>query len=308
MGDLDFVWLEITGKCQLECVHCMAESGPQGTDGSMRMDDWARVIGQAAELGTRMVQFIGGEPTLHPGLPDLIDHALGRGLEVEVFSNLAHVSERMWSVFEQPKVRLAASYYSSSAEQHEAITKGRDSYRRTRENIAEALRRSIPIRTGVIGVNPGQNVSGAVADLIDLGVTEEIRADHLRQVGRGVRDLQPDVDQLCGGDVCDAQGEFRCPAHDGEEGSSTVRSAVRPQLRTGVSSAVLADGLRAVQPEGRLPAQLRLGAGERVRPPRVRPGSAASSELPALAVLSTRGCRGGRARAEVRAVGDLPGR
>jgi MoaA/NifB/PqqE/SkfB family radical SAM enzyme len=74
---LRFAWLEITGKCQLSCAHCYAESGPTGTHGAMSGADWHRVIDQAADLGVRMVQFIGGEPTLHPDLPELVDHACG---------------------------------------------------------------------------------------------------------------------------------------------------------------------------------------------------------------------------------------
>lgn len=34
-----------------------------------------------------MVQFIGGEPTLYPGLTTLVGHALDRGMAVEVFTN-----------------------------------------------------------------------------------------------------------------------------------------------------------------------------------------------------------------------------
>lgn len=45
-----------------------------------------------------MVQFIGGEPTLHPGLTSLVDHALGAGLLVEVFTNLVHVTDPLWRV------------------------------------------------------------------------------------------------------------------------------------------------------------------------------------------------------------------
>ncbi|PWK82464.1 hypothetical protein C8D88_11357 [Lentzea atacamensis] len=29
MTDLRFAWLEITGKCQLSCTHCYADSGPR---------------------------------------------------------------------------------------------------------------------------------------------------------------------------------------------------------------------------------------------------------------------------------------
>lgn len=32
----------------------------------MAVDDWRRVIEDGAALGVRMVQFIGGEPMLHP--------------------------------------------------------------------------------------------------------------------------------------------------------------------------------------------------------------------------------------------------
>ncbi|MBO0880190.1 MAG: radical SAM protein [Mycobacterium sp.] len=65
-NETSFLWLEITGRCQLACVHCYADSGPAGTHGSMRRADWLRVMDQAARMGVRMVQFIGGEPTLHP--------------------------------------------------------------------------------------------------------------------------------------------------------------------------------------------------------------------------------------------------
>jgi MoaA/NifB/PqqE/SkfB family radical SAM enzyme len=148
MQDLRFVWLELTGRCSLLCDHCYADSGPKGTDGAMLPEDWLRVIDEVTQLGGQMVQFIGGEPTLHRSLPALVDHALAGGLEVEVFSNLVHVSPQLWDAFAQPGVRLATSYYSNNATEHETITKGRNSYTRTKANIIEALRRSIPLRVG----------------------------------------------------------------------------------------------------------------------------------------------------------------
>jgi MoaA/NifB/PqqE/SkfB family radical SAM enzyme len=194
---LHFVWLEITGKCQLSCTHCYAESGPTGTHGTMTGDDWRRVIDQAADLGVRLVQFIGGEPTMHPDLPGLVDHALQRRVEVEVFSNLVHVDAELWDTFTRPGVRLATSFYSDNPDQHAEVTKRRGSHARTKANIAEALRRSIPLRVGVAEVSDGQRVTQAQQQLAALGVTQ-IDTDHLRQVGRGVRTQAPDVSQLCG--------------------------------------------------------------------------------------------------------------
>ncbi|GIL28950.1 radical SAM protein [Actinocatenispora comari] len=195
--DLSFVWLEITGRCQLSCAHCYADSGPSGDHGTMTAADWRRVIDQAAALGVGTVQFIGGEPTLHPELPALIRHALDVGVSVEVYTNLVHVTPRLWEAFAAPGVSLACSYYSDRPEQHAAITGTAGSHARTRANIAEAVRRSIPLRVGVVDLDDAQRADQAVAELRSLGVAE-VGYDRLRQVGRGIRDQAPSVDQLCG--------------------------------------------------------------------------------------------------------------
>lgn len=194
---LSFVWLEVTGKCQLTCAHCYADSGPRGTHGNMKGRDWLRVINEAAALGVQMVQFIGGEPTMHPELPDLVNGALASGLGVEVYSNLVHVRQELWETFEQPGVRLATSYYSDERSKHETITKRRGSYSRTKANVIEALRRSIPIRVGIVETHDDQRVEQARAELESLGVTD-IGSDRLRQVGRGIRDQAAGLAQLCG--------------------------------------------------------------------------------------------------------------
>ena len=76
LAPVSFLELEITGRCQLACTHCYAESGPGGSHGSMTVADWERVITEARDLGVEAVQFIGGEPTLYPGLGRLIRYAL----------------------------------------------------------------------------------------------------------------------------------------------------------------------------------------------------------------------------------------
>jgi MoaA/NifB/PqqE/SkfB family radical SAM enzyme len=193
---LGFVWLEITGRCQLECIHCYADSGPTGTHGNMTAEVWRRVIDECATLGVSMVQFIGGEPTLHPDLTGLIDHALGQDLDVEVFTNLVHISDAMWKSFERPGVRLACSWYSTDPRQHLQIVQ-RNTHARTKANLAEAIRRIIPVRAGVVGMLDGQDIEAATADLAAMGVAD-IGVDHLRQVGRGIRDREASVAELCG--------------------------------------------------------------------------------------------------------------
>ncbi len=167
--------------------------------------DWRSVITQAAALGITKVQFIGGEPTLHPGFPALLTSAVDAGLAAEVYSNLTHVKDSWWTLLACPNVSLATSYYSDDPGEHDAITGRPGSHARTRANITRAITRGIPLRAAVIDVTEGQRISQAAADLALLGVTD-IRTGRLRGLGRAAapagtvtdRQDRQDVSQLCG--------------------------------------------------------------------------------------------------------------
>jgi MoaA/NifB/PqqE/SkfB family radical SAM enzyme len=189
--------LELTGRCQLHCQHCYAGSGPTGAHGTMTTDQWRQVVNQAAEVGAGMVQLIGGEPTLHPDFAQLLAYAIDAGLKVEVFSNLVHVAPAWWALLEHPGVMLATSYYSDDPAEHDRITGRRGSHARTLANIAEAVRRQIPIRVGMVFVLDGQRVEQASRQLRAMGVRHVV-ADRLRRVGRGATGTMPGVAELCG--------------------------------------------------------------------------------------------------------------
>jgi MoaA/NifB/PqqE/SkfB family radical SAM enzyme len=194
VAPLRMIWCELTGECQAECLHCHAGSGPGRGHGVMSAGDWEQVIAQAAGLGARRVVFIGGEPTLHPALHRLVRRALGSGLEAEVFTNMVRIPAVLWELFSEPGVSLATSWYSGDRAQHAAIT-GRDTWRQVRANVAEARRRGIPLRAGIIaGIVPGQQVTRAAAELRSIGVTD-LGHDRLRRFGRGTI---ADPAQACG--------------------------------------------------------------------------------------------------------------
>lgn len=189
----------ITHKCQASCTQCYNGSGPDGTHGTMALEDWLSVLFQASEMGTQHVQFIGGEPTMHPNLGELIAYALDHGMKVEVFSNLIHVSDTLWPVLRRDGVTLGTSYYSRWAKEHDAITNRRGSYKRTTENILKAVNYGIPLRAEIIAVEDDQDIEGAVADLAALGVTST-RITRVRAIGRAAEDSSGAcaTSELCG--------------------------------------------------------------------------------------------------------------
>ncbi|MEV8115702.1 radical SAM protein [Streptomyces xiamenensis] len=190
-----FLWLDLTRKCQLSCAHCYNASGPDGTHGSMTGKQWISLLDQAAASGVTSVQFIGGEPTMHPDAEELVRHALDLGLRTEIYSNLVRVTDEWWELFQRHGVSVATSYYSDRAEQHNAMT-GRRSHARTRPNIEKALGLGIELRAGIVG-DSGHIIDAARRDLESLGVTR-IGADHVRPFGRGAREGRSDLANLCG--------------------------------------------------------------------------------------------------------------
>lgn len=194
---LKFAWLEVTGLCNEFCEHCYADSSPRGTHGTMTVRDWKRAIDQLSGIGVRDVQFIGGEPTLYPHLPELIRHAHVSGLSVEVFSNMTRIRDELWETFTACEVKLATSYYSDVAEEHDSVTRLRGSHKKTRANVERALGLNIPLRGGIVAVRDGQRVQEAAGDLSALGVGT-VGGDRIRAFGRAGNGANPTVTDLCG--------------------------------------------------------------------------------------------------------------
>lgn len=199
---LDFLWLEITNQCNLSCVHCYAGSAPTNplTLG-MEYKDWCSVMEEAASLGCRKIQFIGGEPTVHPHLPDLIVGARRIGFDfIEVYTNGTRLTEELCRHLSENCVNLAVSFYGSQATIHDAVTTRRGSFAKTVSGIERALRYDIPIRVGIISMEENwHDLENTKALLESLGVTN-VGTDRLRGIGRGGdrNRVSDPFEELCG--------------------------------------------------------------------------------------------------------------
>lgn len=198
---LSFLWLEITSKCNLECVHCYADSGPHSPLlGQMSTDAWIGVLAEAAALGCREVQFIGGEPTLHPDLDRMISFAAANGYTlIEVFTNATRLDAHLLSTLLEHRVHVAVSFYSDNPDIHDSITKSPGSFRHTVANLRRMISAGVPIRAGIIQMSENtDHISGARMLLESLGL-RDIKVDRRRDVGRGMTKLVGDpMATLCG--------------------------------------------------------------------------------------------------------------
>ena len=169
----------------------------------MQTKDWTHLICEAAGAGCREMQFIGGEPTLHPDLPMFIRAARDNGFSrIEVFTNATRVDDDLVRCFSDFGVCVASSFYSSQPDVHERVTGGSQSWTRTVRGFQRLLAAGIPLRVGVIEMeqNAG-HATEAITYLKSLGV-HHVRTDRVRGVGRGQVQLTntsaSEFDELCG--------------------------------------------------------------------------------------------------------------
>lgn len=220
-GSLSFLWLELTNRCNLQCVHCYANSSPfEPLSHGMDHANWINTIDEAYLRGCRQIQFIGGEPLLYPRLNELIRHSNQRGYSfIEVFSNGTKLTEEHVESFYKYNVSLATSYYSYKSEVHDSITNLKGSWSKTTAAIKLAQKIEVPLRVGIIEMAENkESVKDTVKYLRDLGI-QDVGIDKLRGPRRTEARLadRSALDHLCGSCwngklTIDSEGNmFPCP-------------------------------------------------------------------------------------------------
>jgi MoaA/NifB/PqqE/SkfB family radical SAM enzyme len=187
LDGLRFLWVELTNRCNLACAHCYAESGPRPSRKDvLTTADYKRLLEEAAALGCRAVQFIGGEPTLHRGLPELITWARALRYEhVQVYTNGTVLPDTLLSCFVDNWVNMAVLVYADDPDVHDAVTRRIGSHRRTISNLQRMVAAGLDVRIGLIAMDGNKGrVDNTVSFLRGLGI-ENVRVDVTRSFGRG---------------------------------------------------------------------------------------------------------------------------
>lgn len=167
----------------------------------MSCDDWFEVLADAKNNGFQGVQFIGGEPTLHPDLDKLIGYArkVCDFKYIELYSNFSNSLN--WEFLAEMNVALATSFYSKDKYIHNLIVRHGNGYEKIVNNLNTAIALKFPLRVAVIEMLENFNCTDETVHFLKhLGV-KDIRIDKVRKIGRACTKNSSfdDLDrQLCG--------------------------------------------------------------------------------------------------------------
>ncbi|BCX14839.1 MAG: hypothetical protein KatS3mg088_522 [Patescibacteria group bacterium] len=161
---LSFVWLELTEKCNLRCIHCYGKFGPATIRNEDRLTfkDWGNIIMQLGENSIKAATIIGGEPDLYReegnNSYDLLELMRKVGIEkIEYFTNATLLDEKKIQILRDLKVSVALSLYSLDPKTHESITQKKGSFEKTMKAIEILRRNKVPVRIAVIAMKQNED-------------------------------------------------------------------------------------------------------------------------------------------------------
>ncbi len=95
-----YVSFTVTNACELSCRMCgqwsergYMRDGVRRPKAALTINDWKRLVDEAAERGIGMILLRGGEPFLLPGVVELIEYIGAKGIFTSIDSNGMHLAD-----------------------------------------------------------------------------------------------------------------------------------------------------------------------------------------------------------------------
>lgn len=136
--------LETTNRCNLNCLICGSDSQNQINPEELTVGEWRRLTDALVESGAEKIFFSGGEPTLKPGIGDIIEHVAQSGAGWGLISNGLHIPEDLLSLFQERKPITIGLSLDGPTEIHNQLRRNPESFRMVAHHIKEFQRRGIP--------------------------------------------------------------------------------------------------------------------------------------------------------------------
>jgi len=132
--------VEVTYRCDLNCIHCSSDARPSNPL-EMGRKDCLRILADAARMGAEDMAFSGGEPFLWPHIFDAVAAAAKHHLNITIYTsgNAEDFRQKAKRIRDLDTSRLIFSVFGATAVSHERVTRTAGSFKRTKDAMQAAL-------------------------------------------------------------------------------------------------------------------------------------------------------------------------
>lgn len=178
-------WLEIIGKCNLECTYCYTDSKLE-VEEELSTEEVKTIIDALKELKALTLTFSGGEPCLKQDLPELIEYA-SQHIETKLVTNGTVLTNQIIDALTASKTQVQLSIDSVNPRSYEK-SRGRPFLSRVLKNIDNLLENDIEL---VLAVTLTEHTMDSVFDVLHFAIEKGIANVHMGSLipeGRGKAD------------------------------------------------------------------------------------------------------------------------
>lgn len=142
--NLQVAVLETTNRCNLNCLICGSDSKDNKNPQELSSAEWCRIMEEMRDVGLKTVFFSGGEPTLKPGIEDMIEYAAELGLRWGMVSNGLFIPEHQLNLFKRKKPVAIGLSVDGEEAMHNRLRGNPRSFQMLQKYIGEFRERRIP--------------------------------------------------------------------------------------------------------------------------------------------------------------------
>ena len=152
-GVVSSVMFELTYNCSEQCIHCYnpgatrndSEQSHRADRKELELNDYKRIIDELNAHGLVKVCLSGGDPFSKPMVWDIIDYLYQKGIAFDVFTNGQRIVDKVEQLANYYPRLVGISIYSGVADDHDAITRVKGSWKRSMEVVKQLSNLAVPL-------------------------------------------------------------------------------------------------------------------------------------------------------------------
>jgi len=186
--------IEVTSDCNLRCVHCYleCESKSKTFDKVVSTETLLHIIAEFRKLGGLHITFTGGEAMLNKDLSKLLIKARENDLSIQILTNSVLLDDELLTAIKETNTaKVQVSLYSMVPEVHDAITKVKGSFTKTKKGIETLLKNGISVQIACVVLKENLTTFDKVLNFGDEeGLTVKAGCQIMAQENFGRENLQ----------------------------------------------------------------------------------------------------------------------
>ena len=186
------VW-NATRRCNLRCIHCYSSSQNVRYADELDTEQGKALIDDLVSFGAPVLLFSGGEPLMREDLPELLRHAVDRGMRAVISTNGTMITKEKARIFGKIGLSYVGVSLDGMREIHDRFRGVDGAFDKAMQGMRNCIDEGIKVGVRFTMTGKNQGEIPAIFDLIEREGIPRVCFYHLVYSGRGSKLVDEDL-------------------------------------------------------------------------------------------------------------------